>query len=208
MQLKLIQHWYVSASLTEGLHCTKILYSLLSLDLGSCQSPSLLLDDNGLEYAILAPNDSNRASGNLLNGSAFAPDEIERFNRIPSPVPNSTDKRLTDLKGSFDKFHSLMGPLGCKNATIVHQYLCSLPQQKSWGVLIFSILLADLVFLQAAWKIPTWTADALVKRGNLEAMSCEGHQTQSGSCHLLDSSIASHHEFKQIPGPPRKVATF
>ncbi|KAF0316346.1 hypothetical protein GQ607_016446 [Colletotrichum asianum] len=200
--------WYVSPSLTEGLHCTKILSSLLSLDLGSCQSPSLLLDDNGLEYAILAPNDSNRAPGNLLNGSASPPDGIERFNRIPSPVPNSTNKRLTDLKDSFDKFHSLMGPLGCKNATIVDQYLCSVPQQKSWGVLLFSILLADLVFLQAAWKVLTWTADALVKKDNPEAMSCEGHRTQSESFQALDSSSTFHHGFRQVPCQPRKVATY
>ncbi|KAK2033477.1 hypothetical protein LX32DRAFT_689995 [Colletotrichum zoysiae] len=185
--------FYGSPTFTEGLHYAKILHSLLSLDLGNCQLPNLLLDDEGLRYAILAPDDFNRVRGGLLNGSAeqvvYGPD---RYNQIPSPGSNNTDKNLTDLKESYDLFRPLTGPLGCSNATVVTQYLCSVPEQKAWGVLVFSILLADLVFLQAAWKILTWVSDGIVERQSPEAMSCQSHSIQNESYELVDSSKVPH----------------
>ncbi|KAK2052770.1 hypothetical protein LY76DRAFT_526004 [Colletotrichum caudatum] len=185
--------FYGSPTFTEGLHYAKILHSLLSLDMGNCQLPNLLLDDEGLRYAILAPDDFNRVRGGLLNGSAeqvvYGPD---RYNQIPSPGSNNTDKNLTDLKKSYDLFRPLTGPLGCTNATVVTQYLCSVPEQKAWGVLVFSILLADLVFLQAAWKILTWVSDGIVERQSPEAMSCQSHSIQSESYELVDGSKMPH----------------
>ncbi|OHE99469.1 hypothetical protein CORC01_05269 [Colletotrichum orchidophilum] len=191
--------WYGSPALTEGLHCAKILFSLLSLDLGNCHSPNLLLDDRGLQYAILAPDDHNRDPGQLLNGSTSQLYGADRFNMIPVPGSNDTDNGLVTLMESYDAFQPLMGPLTCKNATVVSQYLCSVPQQKSWGVMLFAILLADLVFLQAAWKILTWTADGLVSKANTEAMSCQGCQTKTLSYQSLHDSGTTKDGLEAVP---------
>lgn len=69
-------------------------------------------------------------------------------------------------------FASKMGPLGSKNATIVSQYLCSVPQSKSPGVMLLAILLADLVFLQAAWVIYNWVAGSMLSSSQMQ--TCQG----------------------------------
>ncbi|KAK1700904.1 hypothetical protein BDP55DRAFT_538006 [Colletotrichum godetiae] len=191
--------WYGSPSLTEGLHSAKILFSLLSLDLGNCPAPNLLLDDRGLRYTILAPDDYNRDPGRILNGSKSQIYGSDRYNMIPAPGSNDTNSGLVKLRDSYDKFQPMMGPLGCKNATIVSQYLCSVPQQKNGGVMLFSILLADLLFLQAAWKILTWIADGLVSRGSTEAMTCQGCQARIDTYQSLQDFSSTRNGFGAVP---------
>ncbi|KAF4961849.1 hypothetical protein FSARC_10035 [Fusarium sarcochroum] len=145
---------------TEGLHFARILHSLVAVDLGNRQSPNLLLKEYDLLYAILPSNDPNRESGGFLNGSDFD-GQNARYSRIPapgSPTP-PRDKDLVLLNETYDRFTDQMGPLECNNATIVMQYLCSVPQSKSPGVMLLAIVLANLVFLQAAWKILNWVAE-------------------------------------------------
>ncbi|KAK1480180.1 hypothetical protein CCUS01_00737 [Colletotrichum cuscutae] len=191
--------WYGSPALTEGLHSSKILFSLLSLDLGNCQAPNLLLDDRGLRYAILAPDDHNRDPGRILNGSRSQLYGSDRYNQIPAPRSNDTNSGLVTLRDSYDKFQPMMGPLGCSNATIVSQYLCSVPQQKNGGAMLFSILLADLLFLQAAWKILTWIADGMVSRGNTEAMYCQGCPARIGAYQSLQDFSSTRNGSEAVP---------
>lgn len=185
--------------MTEGLHSAKILFSLLSLDLGNCQAPNLLLDDRGLQYAILAPDDYNRDPGRSLNGSRSQLYGSDRYNQIPAPGSNDTNSGLVTLRESYNKFQPMMGPLGCNNATIVSQYLCSVPQQKNGGAMLFSILLADLLFLQAAWKILTWIADGMVSRGNTEAMYCQGCQARIGTYQSLQDFSSTRNGSEAVP---------
>ncbi|EXF83778.1 hypothetical protein CFIO01_01505 [Colletotrichum fioriniae PJ7] len=191
--------WYGSPALTEGLHSAKILFSLLSLDLGNCQAPNLLLDDRGLQYAILAPDDYNRDPGRILNGSRSQLYGSDRYNQIPAPGSNDTNSGLVTLRESYNKFQPMMGPLSCNNATIVSQYLCSVPQQKNGGAMLFSILLADLLFLQAAWKILTWIADGMVSRGNTEAMYCQGCQARIGTYQSLQDFSSTRNGSEAVP---------
>ncbi|KAK1478985.1 hypothetical protein CABS01_14669, partial [Colletotrichum abscissum] len=193
--------WFGSPALTEGLHCAKILFSLLSLDLGNCQAPNLLLDGRGLQYAILAPDDHNRDPGQLLNGSGSSLG-VDRYNEIPLPQAMGDSKGKVTLLESYKKIQDskVMGPLSCKNATIVSQYLCSVPQQKNGGVMLFSILLANLVFLQAAWRILTWTADGLISKGNTEAMFCQGCQAKNGSYQSLQDFNTTRNGLEAAPG--------
>lgn len=65
-----------------------------------------------------------------------------------------------------------MGPLECNNATVVSQYLCSVPQSKSPGIMLLAILLADLVFLQAAWVIYNWIAGSMLSESQMQ--TCQG----------------------------------
>ena len=60
-------------------------------------------------------------------------------------VPNGT---FDDLRASVDS-----GPLDITPSVISTNYLCSVPLMKSTGSVFVTILLADLVFLNAAWYI-------------------------------------------------------
>ncbi|KAF9878819.1 hypothetical protein CkaCkLH20_03719 [Colletotrichum karsti] len=159
-----------SPSITEGLHFAKIMHSVFALDLGNCDAPNLLLDNEGLKYAVLAPDDNFRDEGALLNNtSTFEAKDGGRYSNIPSP---GDDFKFTRLYDAYKTFPSQMGELSCRNATIVAQYLCSVPQPKSPGVMILAIIIADLVFLQAAWKLMQWISGRMLNQP--DAMICEG----------------------------------
>ncbi|KAI1012266.1 hypothetical protein LB503_004325 [Fusarium chuoi] len=157
----------------ESLHYTRILHSLIAVDLGNKNAPNMLLDEKNLQYAILPPDDPNRKNGSFLNDSSLT-GQATRYAQIPkpgAPIP-ATEKNLVLLNETYDRFAGEMGPLGCNNATIVSQYLCSVPQSKSPGVMLLAILLADLVFLQAAWVIYNWIAGTMLSAPQMQ--TCQG----------------------------------
>ncbi|KAK2691312.1 hypothetical protein QWA68_009957 [Fusarium oxysporum] len=157
----------------ESLHYTRILHSLIAVDLGNQNAPNLLLDKKDLQYAILPPDDPNRKNGSFLNDSSLT-GQATRYAQIPTPgapLP-PTDKNLVLLNETYDRFSSEMGPLECNNATVVSQYLCSVPQSKSPGIMLLAILLADLVFLQAAWVIYNWIAGSMLSESQMQ--TCQG----------------------------------
>ncbi|EXK44702.1 hypothetical protein FOXG_03852 [Fusarium oxysporum f. sp. lycopersici 4287] len=157
----------------ESLHYTRILHSLIAVDLGNQNAPNLLLDKKDLQYAILPPDDPNRKNGSFLNDSSLT-GQATRYAQIPTPgapLP-PTDKNLVLLNETYDRFASEMGPLESKDATIVSQYLCSVPQSKSPGIMLLAILLADLVFLQAAWVIYNWIAGSMLSESQMQ--TCQG----------------------------------
>ncbi|KAF5511653.1 hypothetical protein CGCS363_v003367 [Colletotrichum siamense] len=165
------------------------MHSLFAMDLGNCNASNILLDEDGLQYAIMAPDNKFRREGGLLNDSATIGGlNPSRFNEIPAPgaiLGRGGDIGLTPLNETYAKFRSRTGPLLCKDATIMAEYLCSVPQQKSPGVMFLAILLADLVFLQAAWKLFQLAAGSAATRGNADAMVCRGCLTTR----LGDTSI-------------------
>ncbi|KAK2677797.1 hypothetical protein RAB80_006537 [Fusarium oxysporum f. sp. vasinfectum] len=157
----------------ESLHYTRILHSLIAVDLGNQNAPNLLLDKKDLQYAILPPDDPNRKNGSFLNDSSLT-GQATRYAQIPTPgapLP-PTDKNLVLLNETYDRFASEMGPLECNTATVVSQYLCSVPQSKSSGIMLLAILLADLVFLQAAWVIYNWIAGSMLSESQMQ--TCQG----------------------------------
>ncbi|RSL53998.1 hypothetical protein CEP54_010116 [Fusarium duplospermum] len=163
-----MQAHVLSPVVTEGFHWAKILHSLVSIDLGNCQAPNLLLDEDNLKYAINAPESLNRKPGKALYGDNT--DLRANFGRIPSPRVTDEDG-LTLLSQAYDKFRPLTGELGCQKSTIVAQYLCSVPQSKSVGTMLLAIVIANLVFLQAAWKLMGLAAQGMLPK---ESMVCEG----------------------------------
>ncbi|KAE9572967.1 hypothetical protein CGMCC3_g10993 [Colletotrichum fructicola] len=149
------------------------MHSLFALDLGNCEPPNLLLDEDGLRYAIMDPQNTNRFPGALLNNFT-EPVQLDngRFTKLPKPNEAGIDANVP-LNESYGTIQPLMGPLSCNKATIAAQYLCSVPKQKSVGVMLLAIILADLVFLQAAWKLLQWFADS--RMANRPQMKfCEG----------------------------------
>jgi hypothetical protein len=56
-------------------------------------------------------------------------------------------------------------------------YLCQVPQLKSTSSLIFSVLIADFVFLQVLWKVFILVVDFFMYRRYTDMGSCQGCQT-------------------------------
>jgi hypothetical protein len=98
----------------------------------------------------------------------------EGFGKIPPPLPLPKRSQYIYINESYDAFRSLTGPLGTKNATILTQYLCSVPKKKSTGTMLLAILIADLVFLQAAWKLYSCIAHGIVFRRDPTATGFKG----------------------------------
>ena len=159
---------------TEGLHYAKLLHSLISIDLGNCRAPNLLLNAEDLKYAIAAPDSPNRKPKKDLDcGTENYTGSMDRYCKIPRPY-TFYDKNLTFLNETYDEFRPLTEKLGCKNSTIVAQYLCSVPESKSAGTMILAILIANLVFLQAAWRLLSLISQAMLPNADPDAMVCEG----------------------------------
>ncbi len=70
-------------------------------------------------------------------------------NAIPGPANDS-----------YDALKDQTGPLQISAAVISTKYLCQVPKRKSTGTILVSILVADLVFMQALWKIFTFCSQA------------------------------------------------
>ncbi|KAF4833896.1 hypothetical protein CGCTS75_v003527 [Colletotrichum tropicale] len=113
----------VAAPFAEGLHYARLMHSLFAIDLGNCNASNLLLDEEGLQYAIIAPDNKFRRKGGLLNNTATMNGlNPGRFNEIPAPgsiLDGGGDTNLTALNETYAKFRSKTGPLSCKNATIM-----------------------------------------------------------------------------------------
>lgn len=65
------------------------------------------------------------------------------------------------------------GKLGLSNSVVATEYLCQVPRRKAVGDILVSVLLADLVFLQFAWKLYTLLVDKLLTHGQSDAMFCQ-----------------------------------
>ncbi|KAJ9149492.1 hypothetical protein NKR23_g4358 [Pleurostoma richardsiae] len=72
------------------------------------------------------------------------------------------------------------GPLGIAPSVISTSYLCQAPQQKPLGDLILSVLLADLVFLQALWMLFKLAVGWWMGRRYEDVNYCEACQASDG----------------------------
>jgi hypothetical protein len=66
------------------------------------------------------------------------------------------------------------GPLALTPSVISTEYLCQVPQRKPLGDIFVAVLLADLVLLQAAWKLYIFGVDQVMARTQSSANVCEG----------------------------------
>lgn len=76
-------------------------------------------------------------------------------------------------KDAFSTLNST-GPLGIHPSVLAATYLCEVPRQKLMGTLIVSVLVADLVFLQALWIALKLVVVGYLKRKEMQANLCEG----------------------------------
>lgn len=69
------------------------------------------------------------------------------------------------------------GKLHTRPATIYTEYACTVLRPKGIWVVVWTVLVADLVVLRAAWAMLNWVAGRLVKTRDPEAMFCAGCAT-------------------------------
>lgn len=66
------------------------------------------------------------------------------------------------------------GPLGLTASVVSTRYLCQVPKRRPIGDIFISVLLADLVLLQAIWKLYTFTIQRFLLRTHSNFNHCEG----------------------------------
>ena len=145
----------------------KTFYSLVLSDFGVVDKTNALITPEGVEWL---GSQIDRDLENNSNGTEGRPDDVQNvLNAGASGYP---------IEESYQSVVSAMGRLPDLNSTIsptiFAQYLCSIPQQKSGGALIFAVLLADLVFLQAVWTLLNLVTTWWLQRKNKHANYCEG----------------------------------
>lgn len=150
------------------------MHSLLTIDFGNAAIPSYLTNKDDLQYLLAAPDDPNRQPG----GALYQNPSLAGWNLMaelppPANIVNTSSNDWVAITDSYDAYAPLVGPLGTKPATFYSQYACSVPAQRGTGTMLLAILIADLVFLQAAWKIVTVVTDAVLMRQDPTAMNCE-----------------------------------
>ena len=89
---------------------------------------------------------------------------VSNINTVPGP----------GIK-SYAEAKDETGSLGTKPAVIFARYLCEVPEQKSTGTLLTSILVADLVFMQLLWKTFTFVLTAISVRKKPDGKPECGH---------------------------------
>ncbi|KAL9105454.1 MAG: hypothetical protein Q9227_009363 [Pyrenula ochraceoflavens] len=128
----------------------KSAYSTILADLGQVTtSPNILTNASALQY-FTANFKDNKIGQDIANAQ---------------PGPATAD---------YSSLKDTTGPLNLTTSTINAQYLCQVPQRKSTGNLLVSILLADLVFLQTLWRLFRFVVDHFLLKSVVDANKCVG----------------------------------
>lgn len=162
----------LSPAMTEGLQYAKTIRALVEVDLGVKAEGNMLLSDDMLQYGILAPDDFNRQNGGALNATTGL--DWFKWNGINWPGTKVDYSNVTAINETYPLFKDVTGPLGTQPAFVFGQYACSVPVQKNIGTLLVAVLLADLVFLQAVWKLFNLIVGCFVTRADEHAAWCAG----------------------------------
>jgi hypothetical protein len=85
---------------------------------------------------------------------------------------NFADPPLHNATVFFEYFKTSVPVV--KTAVLVGQYLCQIPILKPAGSLFVSILIADLVLLQALWQLVKLVATLLLERWQPDSRHCVG----------------------------------
>lgn len=112
--------------------------------------------------------------GGPLNLSTDGPKEQFNYNRMngisPPSEPSFTKTKWSPLHEAYAQFSSLTRALGTRPATIMTQYLCSVPVSKSKTSVGLLVIVADYIRLLAIWAIFKLFADRYFERKELKGM--------------------------------------
>lgn len=144
-----VSYWLPADSIS------KIFFSTIMTDLGQVNyQPNILTNEDLLQHFT--------SNFSLINSTA-----------------NNRDGLLLRPGRTLQDYNSAKattGPLVVNPSIISANYLCQIPRLKTTSSLIWSILIADLVFIQALWVITSLVATCLVNRRDKQAHWCQGCQ--------------------------------
>jgi len=104
----------------------KSAWSTVLVDLGQIQESNILLDSSFL--------------------ASFTSDFVQKFGKGGNVQPGPETS-------PYDPAQTRTGPLGTTSAVIATDYICNIPRRKPVSTILWSVILADLVFLQAVWTV-------------------------------------------------------
>ena len=138
-------------------------------------------------YASIMADLGQVSTDNILANGAL----LESFtSNITNMTNNGTSVETFWLKAgparqSYNEIKDITGPLQINPSVIYAQYFCQVPVLKSGGSLFLAILVADLVFLQALWKILNWITLAWLEYSDPCANVCGGCSKPDRELELL-----------------------
>ncbi|OTA53824.1 hypothetical protein K449DRAFT_389581 [Hypoxylon sp. EC38] len=136
-------------------------------------------DDDSMPNMLARPNLLENLSSNLTQANKTLRSEF-RFAVDHSDIS----------KQSFDPSQSSNDQLRVNQSILAADYLCQVPRLKSPGNLILSVLVADLVILQAIWKVFTLAVDRFYIKDSEEArycIACTPHTVGEGTPGVYES---------------------
>jgi len=162
--------WVAADSLAKSVFWT-ILTDLGQTSLG----PNILTDRDLLAYFT--------ANFSLIN------EEYPPFNALPGPAKASFDPQADELNDTA---------LVLFPSVVSTSYLCQIPKTKSTGNLLMSILVADLIFLQALWKIYILVVDTFILKEGKEPSNSGGPNHQRSNVHERWEASPNHSTFSNL----------
>ncbi|KAJ0108970.1 hypothetical protein J7T55_005518 [Diaporthe amygdali] len=120
-------------------------------------------DDDSLPNMLAHPDLLESLTANMTNVN-------ETLGTMWSWGLQSSSRSLVPYAASKDGDSQL----GITRSVLATNYVCQLPRLKSTGALIVSVLVADLVLLQAVWKIYVLGVDYFFTSKKEELKYCEG----------------------------------
>ena len=149
----------------------KTVYSLALTDLGQSTADNILARPRLLmDFTSPALFELNRTTYSIGWNSNWFDNETIFFDTVPSQIINfgGMGAGFSALLPAYSK------PPVVQPAVISQQYFCQVPQLKSTGSLLISIVVADLVFLQVLWKVFNMVVTLGMERHHPDSKHCEG----------------------------------
>ncbi|KAL9623441.1 MAG: hypothetical protein Q9160_002334 [Pyrenula sp. 1 TL-2023] len=143
----------------------------------------------------------------LINATA-----LQHFTApFPTILENLANARPGPAQEDFNTLKSTTGPLQVTPSVIFSKYICQVPRKKSAINIIIAVLIADLVFLQALWKMLTWGTEALFlgkRKDGSHANRCDGCRVgeplrgcQYGGIVAVEAGLGNEKVRKESPSP-------
>ena len=154
---------------------SKVFLSIMLTDLGHNNTITALNNAAALEYFSKNITTMGQGSGydlNVVDNSA--------------PLNGSVENWLKAGPARRPYKQSDGGNLEVTPSMLYSQYTCQVLRLKSTGSLIFSILVADLVILKAAWTVLNWVTAAVMQSRVPTAHYCAGCIGHAGSTSTVE----------------------
>ncbi|KAF7536565.1 hypothetical protein G7054_g4400 [Neopestalotiopsis clavispora] len=134
-------------------------------------------NESGIPNMLAYPDLLQNLSANLTNEVQYWNDRKAAQNGSTRGILMEIDKNLALT--AFDPAQTPPPRLGASPATLSTSYICQVPKVKPVGTIIFSVLVADLVLLQAIWTVFKLIVDGIVQHKEPTLLHCSGCQQGS-----------------------------